>query len=77
MVINPVIGDTDKARALARILGQHSHLDAQSCLAITVLLELIELGHAGDDLAEALDHAMRVHATEVLTERLAARESHL
>ena len=55
MVINPVIGDTDEVRALARILGQHSHIDAQSCLAIVVLLELVELGHAGDDLTEAFD----------------------
>lgn len=67
-VNNPI--NTSQARNLARMLARHSHLDLQSCLAIVVLLEMGELGHTGDNLAEAFDQAMNVHRTQVKNERL-------
>lgn len=71
MLVNAPLGNTSQARELARTLAKHSHLDLQSCLAIVVLLEMSELGHAGADLTEPFDEAMKVHATEVRNERLA------
>lgn len=65
---NPI--NTWQARELARILAKHSHLDLQSCLAIVVLMEMGELGHTGNELAEAFDQAMNVHGAAVKNECL-------
>lgn len=68
---NIPVGDTSQAILLARTLAKHSHLDLQSCLAIVVWLEIGELGYTENDLMEAFDEAMLVHATDVRNKRLA------
>ena len=57
---------------LARLLGAFSHLDAQSCLAITVLVQLSTLGYEGTELEQAFEARMRAHRNRVRELQLTA-----
>lgn len=57
---------------LAKLLGAYSHLDAQSCLAITVLVELAGVGYEGQELEIAFEARMRAHVDRIRERQLLA-----
>ena len=71
MLVNVVIGDTERQRDLARVMQKHSHFDLQSCLAVVVLHELGQLGIDSEELNESYDAAMTAHRTEIQNRQLA------
>jgi hypothetical protein len=59
-----MIADTHAFR-LAKLLGAYSHLDAQSGLAVTVLIQLSALGYEGAELEQAFEARMKTHRDQV------------